>query len=140
MLVMTRLRILLTTLAVIGVVGCGGERRETIPGTVTLKGQPLPSGVVRIHGPGDRLATAMIQPDGTFTITDVMPGEVQVSVVEDPSSSGGGMPPPPGAPAAPSPAPAVKRVPIPAKYKDIKTSGLKYTITPGMKELVIKLD
>jgi hypothetical protein len=142
MLVTTRWRFLLLAIAAVGVAGCGGEpERQTIPGKVTLKGQPLPSGVVRIHGPGDRLSSAMIQPDGTFAITDVMPGKVQISIVDDPSSSGGGMPPPAGAAPPPkSDKAAVKRVPIPAKYKDVKTSGLEYDITPEMKELVITLD
>lgn len=134
---------LLPFVATVAVAGCGGVKTQTVQGTVSYQGKPLPSGVVRIHGPGDRLATAMIQPDGTFSITDVLPGDVRVSVVDDPSSSSrASMPPPPGAPAAKAAAPAepVKRIPIPAKYQDANTSALAYTITRDTKKLEVKLE
>jgi len=128
-------------------VGCSGERRQTIEGAVTLKGEPLTSGVVQFHGPGDRLVTAVIQPNGTFVATDLLSGEVKVAVVEDPSGGKpvgmplpmGKAPPKGGEPLPGGPAPA-KRTPIPTKYKDPKTSQLTYTITSDTKRIDIKMD
>src|SRR5262245_7949881 len=66
--------------------GCSrGEKRVNVSGTVTLDGRPLTEGVIQFHGPGDRLSTARIQPDGTFVATDIMPGDnVRVAIIEDP--------------------------------------------------------
>ena len=54
--------------------------------------------------------------------------------MDRPSPVGGGGSPPAGR------APPPKAVPIPRKYQDVNTSGLAYTITPGTKELEIKLE
>ncbi|HEY1190316.1 MAG TPA: hypothetical protein VGE74_21970 [Gemmata sp.] len=112
--------------------GCskGEVKKQTIEGTVSYKGVPLRSGILRFVGTGGAFATAPIRADGTFAITDVMPGEVQVGVMEAPqamsSSDGTG-----GA--------AQKPPPLPAKYKNPEQSGLKYTITEDTRTLNIEL-
>jgi hypothetical protein len=114
------------------VVGCshGGVKKVTIAGTVTYKGEPLRSGILRVVSTGGEFATAPIRADGTFTLTDVVPGEVQVGIMSEPqswsSSDGKGR-------SAPRP------VPIPAKYQGPQTSGLKYTITGTSRPLAIEL-
>jgi hypothetical protein len=123
-------------------VGCSDGKRLTLEGNVSYKGEPVTAGTVRIHGPGEHLATAVIQPDGTFIVSDVPSGEVRVSVEEDPTPAklrrmagapqGGN--PIPGLPAA------GKFTPIPPKYRDPSTSGLVFTITAAMKRLDLKLD
>jgi hypothetical protein len=114
------------------VVGCsnGGVKKVTIAGTVTHKGEPLRSGILRVVSTGGEFATAPIRADGTFTLTDVVPGEVQVGIMSEPQSSsssdGKGRP-------------AARQVPIPAKYQDPQKSGLKYTIAATSQPLVIEL-
>lgn len=99
--------------------GCSDNQRLTINGSVSYKSQPLQAGIVKFYGPGDHLEMAYIR-DGVFTITDVTPGEIKVTVEPDPSRG--------------------KSAPIPKKYADRKTSGLDFTITPKTKELPIKLE
>jgi hypothetical protein len=124
--------LLVTLVAIVGLAGCAGDKRKTVRGTVTLKGQPLTSGTVRMFGPGDQLSTAEIRPDGTFAVTDVPAGEIRVAVVE---TAGG------GAASGTGPgAPAGKRVRIPDKYKDVKTSGLVYSVDAGTETLAVQLN
>jgi hypothetical protein len=116
--------------------GCSGNKRLTINGAVSYRGTPLSSGIVKFYGPGDRLSMAYIEPDGTFIITDLFPGEVKVTVEDDPSSrpkrSGTDSPANGGTPG--------KRLAVPRKYTEETTSGLVYTITSGTRNLDIKLD
>jgi hypothetical protein len=124
----------LALLAAAALAGCNANKRLTITGTVTYKGQPLPSGVVRFYSGADRMSMATVQPDGSFAVTDVPPGAVKVTVEPDPQASkhrsmGGG---------ANEPAP--KPVPIPPKYADPTTSGLEYTISSGTNKLEVKLE
>ena len=117
--------------AAVTVAGCSGPTQKiTLHGTVTYKGERLHSGMVKFAGPGDAVTAAQIQSDGTFTITDVAPGEVKVAVVDTPQGSR-------------SSAPDKEKTPpvtLPAKYRDPEKSELKYTITSNTKELEIKLD
>ncbi len=103
----------------------------------------MTSGVVRFHMANNRLANAIIQPDGTFEATEVIPGEAKVTVEDDPGKLNQKIPiPRTGAapPAAKQPAPQVpgvpeptaKAVPIPAKYKDPEKSGLVFTLSPNV--------
>jgi hypothetical protein len=102
---------------------CSGDRRAVVRGTVSLDGVPLPYGVVQFHGSAGRVVTAALRSDGTFTATDLPPGEVRVAVVEDIMTTPKGK----------------NRVQIPAKYKDARTSGLGYTVTPATRNLDIAL-
>jgi hypothetical protein len=120
-------------LALVAAVGCAkADKKVTVKGTVSYKGQPLKAGILKFVGPNGAYSAASIQPDGTFIVTDVVPGEVKVGVMEAPQSSGsssGGRSAPPKPPANP----------LPAKYREPETSGLKYTIPPSDTELKIDI-
>lgn len=115
-------------------VGCsgGGTKKIVVRGTVTYNGQPLDSGMLQFAGPNGAYAAAVIKADGTYEITDVTPGETKVAVQEAPrgsgSSSGGKHQAPPKEPQK-----------IPAKFRDVKTSGVTVMITPGTTDLPIEL-
>ena len=116
--------------------GCGdqGVKKVTVNGTVTYKGQPVRSGIVHFIGPEGAYTAAVLQSDGTFIMTDVVPGEVKVGVMESPqgtsdSSSGKD---------APS-RPTKEAASLPDKYRAAETSGLTYQITPDTTELKIEL-
>ena len=116
--------------------GCGPRRPAVVPasGIVTLDGQPLPGGFVRLVPAASRPATGAIGPDGrftlgTFTVADgCVPGTHGVEVI--------GPLPPGGETAAAVPAPTVT---VPARYRDAKTSGLTITITGPTRDLTISL-
>ncbi|QJW96260.1 hypothetical protein [Frigoriglobus tundricola] len=115
--------------------GCskGGVNKLTVPGTVTYKGERLRSGILRVVGSNGSFATAPIRADGTFTLTDVMPGEVQVGITEEPRSSSASD----GKGGKGGPAP--KAVALPAQYQNPEKSGLKYTINEDTRSLDIEL-
>lgn len=104
--------------------GCGppSYQLDTAPvrGTVTLDGQPLPSGYVVVPTMRGRMATGKIEPDGTFEMTTYSPGDgVQVGsqrVIVTP---------------VPPDETAEKRVPIPTRYQSAGTSGLTIEVKPG---------
>lgn len=116
-------------------VGCsqGGVKKQTIEGTVSYKGAPLKSGILRFVGASGAFATAPIREDGTFTVTDVAPGEVQVGIMEAPQSGGA------SSDGKGKGGPAPKAPPLPAKYKNPEQSGLKYTISEDTRKLDIEL-
>jgi hypothetical protein len=68
-------------------------------------------------------------------VTDVVPGEVKVGVMETPQGSGSSSP----AEAKASHGPKGPAVSLPDKYHDPTTSGLTYTITPETTELPIDI-
>jgi hypothetical protein len=121
--------------AALFLVGCSsGKKSFTLKGAVSYQGKPLNSGVVRLHMAESRMAMAMIQPDGSFEATDVFPGEATATVEEIKKIQRVG---PFGRKAGQkSSAPPV---PIPAKYKEVDTSGLVFTLAPG-RPLEIKLE
>jgi hypothetical protein len=125
----------LVAVAVVAVAGCSdkGVKKVTVRGTISYKGQPLQSGILKFVGPAGSYSAAVIQPDGTFIITDVVPGEVKVGVMEAPQGSGSSS----GERA--SSGPKSSPVALPEKYREPETSGVKYTITPETKELAIEI-
>jgi hypothetical protein len=113
--------------------GCSGNRRVTVEGTVTYKGTPVPAGyLVKFHGPGDHLEVGIIDEGGAYAVTDIPPGEVKVTVEDDP-----GMPATGTKSAGKA---AGGKVAVPRKYMDADTSGLTFTITPGTRRLDLKLE
>lgn len=135
-----RFRVGFAALVVVMAVGCSSEKRTTVRGLVTLKGQPLAAGVVRIYSPDNRMAIASLKPDGTFAVTDVLPGTIRVAVLP---STGSNMPlpkwdrKPPGKP-KPDEMPAASA--IPRKYQDVKTSGLTFEFTASTESVEIRLE
>jgi hypothetical protein len=116
----------LLTAVTLAVVGCssGGIPKVAIKGTVTYKGKPLESGMLKFIG-AKGASVAAIKSDGTYTITDVVvPDEVKVCVSK---------PPPAGT--------MVKERPfdLPDKYSDPAKSGLQYAITADTRELNIEI-
>jgi hypothetical protein len=102
--------------------GCGGKKtpvveanRGKVTGIVTFDGKPLGGGQIGFVSAKDSMyrKTAMIKPDGTFSTNDAPLGDVLVSVENESAK----MFNPKG------------YVPIPRKYLNVKTSGLKATIT-----------
>ncbi len=119
-------------LAATMVAGCndGGIKRITVKGTVTFNGAPVTSGLHQFHGAGSYSANR-INADGTYIMTEVVPGETKIAIMSTPdssgSSSGGGG------------GPKVAQVNLPEKFRDPEKSGMKYTITENMRELNIEL-
>jgi hypothetical protein len=89
--------------------GRGGAK-----GTITFDGKPLRGGTIVLVSAKDpmRLVAVTIKPDGTFSVADAPTGEVVIAVDNESQKNNN--------PQA--------YVPLPAKYKDIKTSGLKGTV------------
>ena len=115
--------------------GCAKQNGSAVTGTVTYVGKPLTTGAVTfqpiVAGP---IAVGDIQSDGSFTLQTgseigLQPGEYLATVV----ATG---PIPEATPADPMPLPKLL---VPARYGDVNTSGLKYTITPGPNTIQIQL-
>lgn len=122
---MTLRTALLLAAALMSLAGCGGppaKKVVTVTGTVTYKGQQLKAGILKFVAPNGDFATAVIGPDGNFTMTDVVPGEQKVAYVGGPMNVGssdagvGGN------------APTPKAVNVPAKFGDLETSGVTVTV------------
>jgi hypothetical protein len=108
--------------------GCGkpAYQLEIAPvrGTVTLDGQPLPSGYVVVTTSRGRMASGRIQPDGSFVLTTYEVGDgAQVGthpviVNEVPIDEF-------------SAEPRIKGLKIPVRYGQAGTSGLHVEVKPG---------
>jgi hypothetical protein len=118
---------LLILFAVAGIVSYA--RGGTVRGTVTFKGQPLPSGKVSILSTGGVVCSGDIGPDGRYTVYRVPDGPVKIAIATYP-------PPPPG----PVPTPAPKYSPIPRRYRDFDKSALTRTVTRGWQVQDIELE
>jgi len=116
--------------------GCGpnGPRTYRIPGKLVYNdGSPVPgaSVVLQTKVEGQTIsARGMAAPDGKFVLTTfkqddgVVAGEHQVAVSPLPAPDG-------AKPVAP---------PVPIKYWDFGSSGMKTSVAPDTKEIVITLD
>lgn len=111
--------------------GCGGSSsiessRTSVTGAVEFDGQPLPGGSVTLVSIADpqRRTTAMIRPDGTFSVADAPRGPVRITVETDSLQFG---------------APVELYVPIPARYAKIDTSQLSGDIRAGGEPLNVVL-
>ena len=120
----------------LSVIGCGPSRTAVVPaaGIVTLDGQPLAGGFIRLVPAASRPATGAIGPDGRFTLgtfaaaDGCVPGTHGVEVI-GPLPAGGEA-------AAAVPAPTIT---VPARYRDAQTSGLTITIAGPTRDLTIPL-
>jgi hypothetical protein len=108
-------------LSLVVVLGCGKPApkmeagRGKASGTITVDGKPLRGGTIFFVSATDptRRVVVSIKPDGTFSVADAPTGDVLISV--DNESQKGNNPD--------------AYVPLPAKYKKEKTSGLTAKIT-----------
>jgi hypothetical protein len=112
------------------VAGCGGG--GSVSGTVTLDGQPLTSGTVTFHPSGSGpVAIGSIGSDGRYVLAigndrTIPPGEYVVTV-EATEAVTSEPTPTKGPPAPPKPP---RRI-TPAKYADVSTSDLRFTVEAG---------
>lgn len=127
-------------LALASLTGCGGDSgKATISGKVTYKGAPVTGGTLTLYAESGTPYPVNINPNGTFNVSDVPTGQRTVSISTDNVQTNQGYTMPPGVtPPKDSPAPPQidtstlpKKVDIPAKYKDPKTSGLTWDIKGG---------
>jgi hypothetical protein len=75
--------------------------------------------------PNGDFAAAIIRPDGTFGMTDVVPGEQKVGYVGGPMNAGSS-----DGSAAPGGAAAKAAAAVPAKFGDPQTSGVAVLVPP----------
>lgn len=59
--------------------GCGGSNAGSVSGTVTYDGKPVTGGTLVFYSDTGSYS-AGIRPDGTYSITDMPPGEMTVTV------------------------------------------------------------
>jgi hypothetical protein len=117
------------------IAGCSQQYDANVTGNVTYAGKPLTTGALTFHptasGP---LAMGDIHADGTYMlqtgeVAGLKAGDYLVTVVAT-----GPMPEPTAAEPMPLP-----KLLIPARYGDVKTSGLKYTVKSGANTINIEL-
>jgi hypothetical protein len=126
---------LVALVVAVGVLGCGGNatNKITVSGTVSYKGEPVTSGLLQFTGENNGYyGAANLLPDGSYTMTDVVPGEVKVSIMQTPGGSGSSS----GEKSKPAPKPQAE---LPDKYRSPQTSGLKYPIKPDTTQLKIEI-
>jgi hypothetical protein len=120
-------------------IGCGNA---DMSGKVLLDKKPLVFGTVMVLGPDKLPRQCPIAEDGSYSVKDIPPGEVQVAVnTVDPKSMNKNL---------------IRRegvdtklygnfdhiqgwFPIPPSYGDYKTSGLTYTLSRGGNAIDIEM-
>jgi hypothetical protein len=110
---MSLLRLTCVIVLLVVFTGCG-KPTSTFHGKVSVRGQPVRSGVIYFLGPAPKMQMGMgtIHDDGTYVATDVPVGEVRVSFQA------------PG---------------VPAQYADPNKSQLIYTITGDTTSLDLEI-
>jgi hypothetical protein len=109
--------------------GCSGTPVNTLSGTVTLDSAPVGGLVVLVTGDGRELPAIGTNPDGSYRVKDVPPGDYRVIVKSFPAAVGelpkdarAGLPTPTNRGAEP-----------PAKYAKLE-AGLSVTVTGGQQK------
>jgi hypothetical protein len=115
--------------AVLLAAACGcGPGRATVSGKVTYNDQPVTYGSVTVLGPDDKAASGAINPDGTYTVEGLTPGEARFGVISrDPAK---GRSPRKGG-AEEQAAAKAGWVPLPRQYEAAASSGLTTTLKGG---------
>jgi hypothetical protein len=90
---------LVVALGLFMVRGCFEADPTTVEGTVTSGGKTVTSGTVSVIAADNKVYSASIQPNGTYTVTGVPPGPVRVAVATRQPT-----PPPPANPGTVAPA------------------------------------
>jgi hypothetical protein len=120
--------------------GCGSGAK--VSGTVKYQGKPITSGfIVFMDAQGKVSQPASIQPDGSYTATDVPLGSVKVTIDNPPPPGYGQKLPPSDNPEEKAAqAAAATYVPIPIKYKDPQKSGKTFEVKPGRNTCDLELE
>jgi hypothetical protein len=134
-------RIITVLIVALLLAGCGPKRKTgAVSGTLTYKEQPVNGAALFLYAAGGDQKSAItvaVTQEGTFLITDVPPGEYKVVV----QGTAGAQQVSPAAlkKMPPDKAAEMKEklskmstpptIPFPNKYKDLKTTDLKVTIT-----------
>ena len=147
------------TLRIVGVLLLGLATAACAPGTgsvsgaVTYNGRPLPSGTtLPFYGPDNSVTAGQIAPDGTYLIPEISAGPATITVATMPPLPSRELlhitkPPPdptnpPKVSKAKSPGGSEtshRYVPIPARYRKLGESGLRYTVRRGSQQFDIDL-
>jgi hypothetical protein len=135
---------ILSLSALVLIAGCG-KSSGNVSGKVTLDGQPLKGGGTVTFQGSKGGVSGTISPEGSYTISNVPPGEVKITLAPGmatgavasatPGDPGKMQPPKTLAP----PAPVLPHGNIPEKYTKPETSGLTYTVKSGNQTFDIPL-
>lgn len=110
--------------------GCGGKPTGELAGAVTYRGKPVTNGEVHLLSKGGVGALARLDGDGKFAVPAPLDAGTYAVAVKPPAAEPG----PPGA--------AVKKappLPIPARARDLGTSGLTVEVKPGKNDVAVEL-
>lgn len=129
-LLRVRASLVLATLGLLAVTGCGESGPEIVPvsGQVTIDGEPLTRGNIQVIPQGYRAASGKIGPDGRFTLTTykagdgVVRGTHQVAISSHENIT-----------------PSQQKWYAPKTYLDPTKSGLEITISEPTSELQVPL-
>jgi hypothetical protein len=146
-----KVAMLLPFLLALAAAGCGSSTGR-VSGKVYEKKTPLKGGNVTFLSADKQFGkTAEIQEDGSYTLDELPPGDMTICVEtsslnparstfipknampKDVAGDGDFQPTDPRAAAQ-------RYVPIPARYADPETSGLKYTVQKGKQQHDIQLE
>ena len=101
----------LFSLLLLAAIGCGGNN-ATISGKVSYKGRAVTSGAVVVRNHDNTASKGAIQPDGTYAVSGVARGRVQIGVLSaEPKAKGRDW------------------FPLPRKYGKPGASGLECDVT-----------
>ncbi len=126
-----------------GAAGCGS--RATVAGKVTYQGRPVVYGSVIVLSADKTARSGVIEPDGSYTVEGVAPGEVKIAVLSHDPAKGRSVLRGERAshlrrlgPAA-AKAAAKGWFPLPHKFEDPETSGYGCTVGTGRVRYDIEL-
>ena len=124
----------------------GGVRKTEVTGKVTYKGKPVVYGaVILVSADGQTAAAGPIQPDGTYTVTGMKPGEVRVGVISrDPAVQQrqhnlrwAKITRPVEQASLKAKVDRKKWVSLPPKYEEPETSGVSFILKGGQQDIVL---
>jgi hypothetical protein len=125
-------RIVAVAVVLLLLVGCGPKgKKGAVTGTVTYKGQPVNNAALLLYpaSGGNNPITVPVTQEGTFSASDLPPGEYKV-VVQGSAAQGAAS----GAAMATKPT-----IQFPNKYKQLTSTDLKCTVAKGQETVNLDL-
>jgi hypothetical protein len=122
---------MVAAVALLALSGCGGT--GTVSGKVTLNGTALEGGLVSIVDSEQQTRTGKITPAGTYSISNVAPGQAKFSILTVSSM------PSIRQPEGGAKDPYGKYTPIPAKYTNANDSGFALDVKSGKQDYDLKM-